>query len=63
VLREIEQAKTMADYQPFYATRADLQRRNGNTGETLADYDKAIALPNNDSVKSYLKKQKQLLCH
>jgi len=31
--------------------------------ETLADYDKAIALSNNDSVKSYLKKQKQLLCH
>lgn len=63
ILKEIEQDKTMADYQPFYATRADLQRRNGNTGAALADYDKAIELSNNDSVKSYLKKQKQILCH
>ncbi|MDG0022968.1 DUF6596 domain-containing protein [Trinickia sp. Y13] len=44
----------LADYQPYWAARADLLARAGAQAEALASYDIAIGLSSDPAVRSYL---------
>jgi RNA polymerase sigma-70 factor, ECF subfamily len=43
------------DYHAFHATRADLLRRLGRSGEARAAYDRAVALATNSAERAYLR--------
>ncbi|HEX4901908.1 MAG TPA: hypothetical protein VFV42_03805, partial [Acidimicrobiales bacterium] len=45
-------------YQGFHATRADLLRRTGRTGEAVAAYDRALALTTNPAEAEFLRGQR-----
>jgi RNA polymerase sigma-70 factor, ECF subfamily len=51
----------LADYHPFHATRAELQRRLGRTQESRAAYDKAIELTGNTAETAYLTRRRDQL--
>ena len=46
--------KSVADYQPFHAVRADLLKRLGRTGEAAAAYARAIELSPDEEVRRFL---------
>lgn len=50
-----ELAEVLANYQPFYATRADLYSRTDRPEAARTDYQTAIDLSNNASEKAFLK--------
>lgn len=51
----------LAQYQPWWAARADLLARAGNAAEAHAAYDNAIGLESDRAVRLFLQR-KQLLC-
>lgn len=54
-------AADLADYQPYHAARADLERRAGDTRTALAAYDRAIALSKNAQERDWLSAQRSAL--
>ena len=48
-------------YHAFHATRADLLRRLGRSDESLAAYDRAIALAGNTAETAYLARRRDQL--
>lgn len=59
-LRAIEAA--LADYQPFFAARAELQARRGRLAEACADYAKAIEMTRCDADIGFLQERMARLC-
>ncbi len=58
-LREIEPLlPTLADYQPFHAARAELLARIGRSADSLAAFDRAIALAPNAADAAFLGKRR-----
>ena len=58
-LREIEPLlPTLADYQPFHAARAELLARIGRSANSLAAFDRAIALAPNAADAAFLGKRR-----
>jgi len=51
----------LAGYHAFHATRADLLRRMGRSGESRAAYDEAIALAGNTAEIAYLSRRRDQL--
>ena len=52
---------TLAGYHPFHATRADLLRRLGRSGQSRAAYDRAIELAGNTAEIAYLTRRRDQL--
>jgi RNA polymerase sigma-70 factor, ECF subfamily len=48
----------LSDYQPFHVTRADLLRRLGRDEESLAAYDRAIAMTDNAAERDFLRSRR-----
>jgi RNA polymerase sigma-70 factor (ECF subfamily) len=48
----------LADYQPYWATRADLLARSGATAEALGAYDLAIGLERDPAVRRFLQRRR-----
>jgi len=55
LLKTIESDPGMQQYQPFFAARADLNLRCGNNTAARKDFEKAIALSENEVQTAYLK--------
>ncbi|WP_206956309.1 RNA polymerase sigma factor [Trinickia acidisoli] len=51
----------LAEYQPYWATRADLLARAGATAEALGAYDLAIGLERDPAVRRYLQRRRAQL--
>ncbi|HEY6566648.1 MAG TPA: sigma-70 family RNA polymerase sigma factor [Actinomycetota bacterium] len=51
----------LVDYHAYFATRADLLRRVGRSGESKAAYDRAIALTGNTAETAYLTRRRDQL--
>ena len=51
----------LADYQPYFAARADIHRQLGNNPEAFSDYDRAIDLSRNETERRFLSSQKSRL--
>jgi RNA polymerase sigma-70 factor (ECF subfamily) len=47
----------LEDYQLFHATRADLLRRTGRTGDAQGAYRSALALTTNDAERRFLQRR------
>jgi RNA polymerase sigma-70 factor (ECF subfamily) len=61
-LAEIDRlAGALDGYHAFHATRADLLRRLGRSGESRAAYDQAIALAGNPAERAYLTRRRDQL--
>lgn len=61
-LAEIDRlAGALDGYHAFHATRADLLRRLGRSGESRAAYDRAIALAGNPAERAYLTRRRDQL--
>jgi RNA polymerase sigma-70 factor (ECF subfamily) len=54
-------ADTLADYHPYQATRADLLRRLGRSGQARQAYDRAIELAGNTAETAYLTRRRDQL--
>jgi RNA polymerase sigma-70 factor, ECF subfamily len=54
-------AATLADYQPFHATRADLLARTGDAADAEAAYTRAIELTTNPAECAFLEQQRALV--
>lgn len=54
MLAEVENDKSMLEYQPFYAARADLYFRNGNAAAAKQDFQRAIELSDNNAQIEFL---------
>jgi len=54
-LSELEDA--LKNYQPYYATRADLHRRNGDTNQAKAAYRKAIEMSGEANTVAFLRRR------
>ncbi len=52
---------TLGGYHAFHAARADLLRRVGRSGESLAAYDEAIRLAGNPAERAYLTRRRDQL--
>jgi RNA polymerase sigma-70 factor (ECF subfamily) len=48
----------LADYQPYWAARADLLARVGASAEALAAYDLAIGLERDPAVRRFLQRRR-----
>jgi predicted RNA polymerase sigma factor len=48
----------LADYQPYWAARADLLARAGATAEALGAYDLAIGLERDPAVRRFLQRKR-----
>jgi len=57
LLAKVAEDKSMHNYQPFFAARADLHSRDGNLIAATADFEKAIALSDNDSLRAFLEEK------
>jgi RNA polymerase sigma-70 factor (ECF subfamily) len=57
LLAELEKAGDLADYHLLPATRADLLRRMGRTGEAAEAYARALELVENDAERRFLEKR------
>jgi RNA polymerase sigma-70 factor (ECF subfamily) len=57
-LAAVEAIDGLDEFQPYHATRADLLRRSGHTGDALAAYDRAIALTDNPAETRFLQAQR-----
>ena len=53
-IQQIEDDKSLAHYQPFYAAKADMLRRLGRINEAMKFYRQAVELSGNASEKQYL---------
>jgi RNA polymerase sigma-70 factor (ECF subfamily) len=53
--------ETLAGYHAFHATRADLLRRVGRSGDSRTAYDRAIALAGNTAETAYLTRRRDQL--
>ncbi len=51
----------LADYHAYFAARADILRRLGRSQESLAAYDRAIALAGNSAEKAFLTRRRNKL--
>ncbi|MFT4084541.1 MAG: sigma-70 family RNA polymerase sigma factor [Nocardioides sp.] len=61
-LAEVDRlADALADYHAFHATRADLLRRLGRSGESRSAYDAAIGLAGNSAEIAYLTRRRDQL--
>ena len=61
-LAEVDRLAGVLDgYHAFHATRADLLRRLGRSGESRAAYDRAIALAGNPAERAYLTRRRDQL--
>lgn len=60
-LKAIEHEKVLKNYQPFWAAKADLLAKNGQTDAAGKAFNKAIALTNNKADLNYLNKQLERL--
>lgn len=56
-LAEIATDARLTDYQPYWATRADLLARTGNVQAATEDYNHAIGLTTDPAVRAYLLRQ------
>ncbi len=54
-------AQTLAEYQPYYAARADLARQLGRCGQAAAAYRRAIELSKNEAQSAYLEQRLESL--
>jgi RNA polymerase sigma-70 factor, ECF subfamily len=54
-------ATSLAEYQPYHATRADLLARAGRRDEALAAYDRALELTLNEAERAFLQQHRALL--
>jgi RNA polymerase sigma-70 factor (ECF subfamily) len=61
-LARLADDKRLAQYQPWWAARADLFARAGNAAEAHAAYENAIGLESDSAVRLFLQR-KQQLCH
>lgn len=57
LLRDIGERARMAEYQPFWAVRAELLARTGKTAEAARAYEIAIGLERDDAVRRFLRKR------
>jgi predicted RNA polymerase sigma factor len=53
----------LADYQPYWAARAELLARTGAHGEARHAYDIAIGLEHDDAVRRFLQRRQSMLSH
>ncbi len=53
-IQQIDEEKSLAHYQPFYAAKADMLRRLGRIDEAMTFYRQAVELSGNNSEKQYL---------
>ena len=60
-LEEVAPDARLAQYQPWWAARADLLARNGRVDEARAAYDMAIGLEKDDSVRRFLDRRRTAL--
>jgi len=60
-LREIENEPRLAQYQPYWAARADLLARNGQIAESAGAYELAIGLERDAAVRQFLQGRLALL--
>ena len=61
-LAEVDRLGEVLDgYHAFHATRADLLRRLGRSGESRTAYDRAIALAGNAAERAYLTRRRDQL--
>ena len=56
-LAALPQDARLADYQPFWAARADLLARSGNREAALAAYERAIGLESDAAVRRFLQQR------
>lgn len=55
--------KRLADYQPYWAARAGLLARLGNTPQAVEAYDRAIGLERDPAVRRFLQAKRTILRH
>jgi RNA polymerase sigma-70 factor (ECF subfamily) len=55
--------KRLADYQPYWAARAGLLARLGNTPQAVEAYDRAIGLERDPAVRRFLQSKRAILRH
>ncbi len=55
--------RSLGDYQPLHALKADLLRRQGQYAEAVQAYDRAIARANNDADRRFLEKRRASMSH
>jgi RNA polymerase sigma-70 factor, ECF subfamily len=60
-LDAVAQDERLAQYQPYWAARADLLARTGDNAEAGAAYDQAIGLEFDPAVRRFLQKKRGLL--
>jgi RNA polymerase sigma-70 factor (ECF subfamily) len=53
--------RRLADYQPFWAARADLAAQTGDRAGAAAAYDRAIGLERDEAVRQFLLKRRDRL--
>ena len=61
LLEEIEQRGQLADYQPFFAAKADLLRRLGDNVNAQDAYRRAIAMTSNEAERDLLTRRRREL--
>jgi RNA polymerase sigma-70 factor, ECF subfamily len=60
-LNAVAEDSRLAEYQPYWAARAELLTRTGAPGEARAAYDQAIGLESDPAVRRFLQKKRALL--
>ena len=60
-LEQVAPDARLAQYQPWWAARAELLARNGRSAEARAAYDMAIGLEKDDSVRRFLDRRRSAL--
>jgi RNA polymerase sigma-70 factor, ECF subfamily len=60
-LNAVAEDSRLAEYQPYWAARAELLTRTGALGEARAAYDQAIGLESDPAVRRFLQKKRALL--
>ena len=59
LLEELAALEELQSYQPFFATRAELQRRLGRFAEAVPDYQRGLELAKNEPEKRYMARRLQ----
>jgi RNA polymerase sigma-70 factor (ECF subfamily) len=54
MLAELAGHEELRAYQPFFATRADLLRRQGRFADAVPDYERSLELAKNEPERRYL---------
>ena len=61
ILQKLGRDGRLAEYQPYWATRAELLARTGNQDESRQAYEIAIGLERDDAVRRFLQKRQSAL--